>query len=113
MQRPPFVELLQGGDEKEHERRRDNGAKREEKTGVDHGRYDLLFHRFTSAQEVGDLCEDLLEARAQGTVWGPQGRDAAVAAIVGSRPAPEPQTDDLDIDLESIELDDPAEAKSM
>jgi N utilization substance protein A len=65
------------------------------------------------AEQLQDICEDLLEARAQGTIWGPKGREAAVSAILGSAPAPTQKTDDLDIDLESIELDEPAEAKSM
>lgn len=65
------------------------------------------------AELIQDTCEDLLEARAQGTLWGPPGREGAVAAILGTTPPSPPKTDEIVIDLESTEPNGPEEAKLM
>lgn len=65
------------------------------------------------AELLQDTCEDLLEARAQGTLWGPKGREVAVQALRGG-PAPAADTDEtLTIDLDSSDTDVPIEAKHM
>jgi N utilization substance protein A len=45
------------------------------------------------AEALQDICEDLLEARINGSLWGPGGREAAVARVKVSAPEPKKTSD--------------------
>ena len=65
-----------------------------------------------AAEALQDICEDLLEARIDGSLWGPGGRDAAVARLQAATPAPA-QTSDTNGETAGTATADTAEVKEQ